>query len=129
MYLQDNMLVELNGSLRHLTCLQVLLLNGNQLIKLTDVVHELRAMQCLKTLSMCLSFQLLSLVKLHVSTIEKWLLKDHELFRALGTCMCPFTLSYFVVCYIHTVAHSILSFYAHNPRHLRIIISIVTYNL
>lgn len=51
-YLQDNMLVELNGSLRHLTCIQVLLLNGNQLVKLTDVVHELRAMQCLKTLNL-----------------------------------------------------------------------------
>ena len=45
------MLVELNGSLHHLTCLQVLLLNGNQLVKLTDIVHELKAMQCLKTLS------------------------------------------------------------------------------
>ncbi|XP_078375330.1 leucine-rich repeat-containing protein 72-like isoform X1 [Oculina patagonica] len=52
LYLQDNMLVELNGSLRHLTCLQVLLLNGNQLVKLTDIVHELRAMQCLKTLNL-----------------------------------------------------------------------------
>ena len=51
LYLQDNMLVELNGSLHHLTCLQVLLLNGNQLVKLTDIVHELKAMQCLKTLS------------------------------------------------------------------------------
>ena len=53
LYLQDNMIVALNGSLRHLTCLQVLLLNGNQLLKLTDVVHELKAMQFLKTLSEC----------------------------------------------------------------------------
>lgn len=52
LYLQDNMLVELNGSLHHLTCLQVLLLNGNQLVKLTDIVHELKAMQCLKTLNL-----------------------------------------------------------------------------
>ena len=46
-------MMELNGCLKHLTCLQVLLLNGNQLLKLTDVVHELRAMQCLKKLSKC----------------------------------------------------------------------------
>lgn len=52
LYLQDNMIVALNGSLRHLTCLQVLLLNGNQLLKLTDVVHELKAMQFLKTLNL-----------------------------------------------------------------------------
>ena len=53
LYLQDNLMVELNGCLKHLTCLQVLLLNGNQLLKLTDVIHELRAMQCLKKLSRC----------------------------------------------------------------------------
>ena len=33
----------------------MLLLNGNQLVKLTDIVHELRAMQCLKTLSKLLN--------------------------------------------------------------------------
>ncbi|KAK2552832.1 Leucine-rich repeat-containing protein 72 [Acropora cervicornis] len=52
LYLQDNMIAALNGSLRHLTCLQVLLLNGNQLLKLTDVIHELRAMQSLETLNL-----------------------------------------------------------------------------
>lgn len=52
LYLQDNLMMELNGCLKHLTCLQVLLLNGNQLLKLTDVVHELRAMQCLKKLNL-----------------------------------------------------------------------------
>ncbi|XP_074624748.1 leucine-rich repeat-containing protein 72-like isoform X2 [Acropora palmata] len=52
LYLQDNMIAALNGALRHLTCLQVLLLNGNQLLKLTDVIHELRAMQSLETLNL-----------------------------------------------------------------------------
>ncbi|XP_048584218.1 leucine-rich repeat-containing protein 72 isoform X2 [Nematostella vectensis] len=51
-YLQDNMLIEVNGLLRHLTCLEVLMLNGNQLTKLTDVVHELRAMQRLHDLNL-----------------------------------------------------------------------------
>ena len=50
-YLQDNMLLDIVGSLRHLTGLEVLMLQGNQLKQLTDVVHELRKMQRLRVLS------------------------------------------------------------------------------
>ena len=53
LYLQDNMLTDINDTIQQLTCLQVLLLHGNQLAKLTDVMHEIRSMQNLKVLSMC----------------------------------------------------------------------------
>ncbi|KAK3731471.1 hypothetical protein QZH41_013648, partial [Actinostola sp. cb2023] len=49
-YLQNNLILEINGTLQHLRCLEVLMLNGNQLTKLTDVVHEFRAMQKLRDL-------------------------------------------------------------------------------
>jgi Leucine-rich repeat (LRR) protein len=43
--------VDITGSLRHLTELQVLMLQGNQLKHLTDVIHELGRMQRLQVLS------------------------------------------------------------------------------
>ncbi|XP_065072192.1 leucine-rich repeat-containing protein 72-like [Rhopilema esculentum] len=52
LYLENNMLTEINGSIQQLTCLQILLLHGNQLQFLTDVIHELRYMQSLKTLNL-----------------------------------------------------------------------------
>ena len=51
LYLQNNMLVEINGAIQHLKCLQVLLLHGNQLTVITDVLHELRHVMNLKVLS------------------------------------------------------------------------------
>jgi len=52
LYLQNNMLTDINDTIQQLTCLQVLLLHGNQLTKLTDVMHELRSMQNLKVLNL-----------------------------------------------------------------------------
>ena len=43
--------MSITGSLRHLTELQVLMLQGNQLKHLTDVIHELGKMQRLHVLS------------------------------------------------------------------------------
>lgn len=43
--------MDITGSLRHLTELQVLMLQGNQLKHLTDVIHELGRMQRLQVLS------------------------------------------------------------------------------
>ncbi len=43
--------MDVSGSLRHLTELQVLMLQGNQLKHLTDVIHELGRMQRLQVLS------------------------------------------------------------------------------
>lgn len=42
-------------------------------------------------------FSVLSLVKLHVSTIEKWPLKDHEFFNTRG--MYPFTFYLQLLCF------------------------------
>ncbi|CAB3990020.1 leucine-rich repeat-containing 72-like [Paramuricea clavata] len=52
LYLQHNLLVDITGSLRHLTELQVLMLQGNQLKHLTDVIHELGRMQRLQVLNL-----------------------------------------------------------------------------
>ncbi|WAR01127.1 LRC72-like protein [Mya arenaria] len=40
LYLQNNELTDVSGSLRHLTCLEVLMLHNNQLTKLDRLVKE-----------------------------------------------------------------------------------------
>ena len=52
LYLQDNLIVDVTGSIRHLTELQLLMLQGNQLKHLTDVIHELGRMQRLQVLNL-----------------------------------------------------------------------------
>eukprot|EP00794_Sanderia_malayensis_P017028 gene17028-18742_t len=52
LYLQNNMLVDINGALQHLACLKVLLLQRNQLTVLTDVIHELRNILDLENLNL-----------------------------------------------------------------------------
>lgn len=52
LYLQNNQLTEVTGALSHLTCLNILMLNNNQLTKLDQVVKEFKKMQCLKTLNL-----------------------------------------------------------------------------
>ncbi|XP_036419824.1 leucine-rich repeat-containing protein 72 isoform X3 [Colossoma macropomum] len=49
LYLQNNEITSISGSLRHLTCLRVLLLHNNQLKDLEEMVAELRNMHCLQT--------------------------------------------------------------------------------
>lgn len=51
LYLQYNFLKDISGALSHLTQLQVLMLQGNQLTNLDKVVRELRKMQNLQILS------------------------------------------------------------------------------
>ncbi len=50
-FLQDNELVDICSALSHLTNLQVLMLQSNQLTKLEPTIKEFRAMQALHTLS------------------------------------------------------------------------------
>ena len=54
LYAQNNELVTITGSLEHLTNLETLSLHNNQLQKLEVVVHELRKLNKLKTVSECL---------------------------------------------------------------------------
>lgn len=63
LYLQDNQLTAITGTLHHLTCLQVLMLHNNQLTKLDKVVKEFKKMQVLKTLSKFVSVK----YELHVN--------------------------------------------------------------
>ncbi|XP_043114950.1 leucine-rich repeat-containing protein 72 [Puntigrus tetrazona] len=55
LYLQDNDISSISGALRHLTCLQVLLLFNNQMKCLEETVSELKNMQDLHTLSLYLN--------------------------------------------------------------------------
>ncbi|XP_052802393.1 leucine-rich repeat-containing protein 72-like isoform X2 [Mya arenaria] len=52
LYLQNNELTDVSGSLRHLTCLEVLMLHNNQLTKLDRLVKEFKKMQTLKILNL-----------------------------------------------------------------------------
>ncbi|KAL7849063.1 hypothetical protein SRHO_G00206860 [Serrasalmus rhombeus] len=49
LYLQNNEITSISGSLRHLTCLRVLLLHNNKLKDLEETVAELRNTHCLQT--------------------------------------------------------------------------------
>lgn len=51
LYLNDNELIEIAGSIGHLTCLQLCMLHNNQLTKLDKVTREFKRMQNLHTLS------------------------------------------------------------------------------
>ncbi|XP_055517782.1 leucine-rich repeat-containing protein 72 [Leucoraja erinacea] len=51
LYLQYNMLLDLTGSLKHLTSLQILLLHNNRLTKVEMIVAELKKMTWLHTLN------------------------------------------------------------------------------
>ena len=51
LYLQHNLIVSITGCLRHLTELQVLMLQGNQLKHLTEVIQEFVRMHRLRVLS------------------------------------------------------------------------------
>ncbi|XP_018972324.1 leucine-rich repeat-containing protein 72 isoform X1 [Cyprinus carpio] len=55
LYLQNNDILSISGALRHLTCLQVLLLSNNQMKCLEETVSELKNMQDLHTLSLYLN--------------------------------------------------------------------------
>ncbi|KAK6491391.1 leucine-rich repeat-containing protein 72 [Huso huso] len=55
LYLHNNDLTNITGSLSHLKSLQVLMLHNNQLTKLVGTVSELKGMQFLKTLSLFLN--------------------------------------------------------------------------
>ncbi|KAK3101130.1 hypothetical protein FSP39_001177 [Pinctada imbricata] len=52
LHLQNNHLIEIEGALRHLTCMKVLMLQNNQLTKLEKVVQEFQKMQTLHTLNL-----------------------------------------------------------------------------
>ncbi|KAL4224483.1 Leucine-rich repeat-containing protein 72 [Mactra antiquata] len=52
LYLQNNQLTDVYGSLKHLTSLEVLMLHNNQITKLDLIVKEFKKMQCLKTLNL-----------------------------------------------------------------------------
>ncbi|XP_070565614.1 leucine-rich repeat-containing protein 72-like [Ptychodera flava] len=52
LYLENNQLVDISGSLGHLTSLRKLMLQRNQLTKLEQTVREFRAMQSLKVLNL-----------------------------------------------------------------------------
>ncbi|XP_046852740.1 leucine-rich repeat-containing protein 72-like [Xenia sp. Carnegie-2017] len=52
LYLQHNLLVSITGCLRHLTELQVLMLQGNQLKYLTEVIQEFVRMHRLRVLNL-----------------------------------------------------------------------------
>ncbi|XP_059370044.1 leucine-rich repeat-containing protein 72 isoform X2 [Carassius carassius] len=55
LHLQNNDILSISGALRHLTCLQVLLLFNNQMKCLEETVSELKNMQDLHTLSLYLN--------------------------------------------------------------------------
>ncbi|KAF4104305.1 leucine-rich repeat-containing protein 72 isoform X1 [Onychostoma macrolepis] len=55
LYLQNNDILSISGALRHLTCLQVLLLFNNQMKCLEETMSELKNMQDLHTLSLYLN--------------------------------------------------------------------------
>ncbi|XP_016424137.1 leucine-rich repeat-containing protein 72 [Sinocyclocheilus rhinocerous] len=61
LYLQNNGILSISGALRHLTCLQVLLLFNNQMKCLEETVSELKNMQELHTL--CENLRPPSLIK------------------------------------------------------------------
>jgi len=52
LYLQENMIISIAGALKHLTCLQVLLLHANQLTCKHSTISELKHMLTLKTLNL-----------------------------------------------------------------------------
>lgn len=52
LYLQDNKIYSIAGTMSHLTCLKVLSLHRNQLVKLEQVVKEFAFMQCLERLNL-----------------------------------------------------------------------------
>ncbi|XP_069769883.1 leucine-rich repeat-containing protein 72 isoform X1 [Narcine bancroftii] len=52
LYLQNNMLTDLTGTLKHLTSLQILMLHNNGLIKLEKVVAEFKKMRWMHTLNL-----------------------------------------------------------------------------
>ncbi|KAL8603814.1 hypothetical protein ACOMHN_058549 [Nucella lapillus] len=52
LYLNDNELIEISGSISHLTCLQVCMLHNNQLTKLDKVTRGFKKMQNLHTLNL-----------------------------------------------------------------------------
>ncbi|XP_072019752.1 leucine-rich repeat-containing protein 72-like [Amphiura filiformis] len=52
LFLQDNELVDICGALSHLTNLQVLMLQSNQLTKLEPTIKEFKVMQALHTLNL-----------------------------------------------------------------------------
>ncbi|XP_071795894.1 leucine-rich repeat-containing protein 72-like [Asterias amurensis] len=52
LFLQDNELVSISGTIGHLSCLQVLMLHNNQLSKLEETVNEMKKMQALHTLNL-----------------------------------------------------------------------------
>uniref|UniRef100_A0AAR2JZZ8 U2A'/phosphoprotein 32 family A C-terminal domain-containing protein n=1 Tax=Pygocentrus nattereri TaxID=42514 RepID=A0AAR2JZZ8_PYGNA len=55
LYLQNNEITSISGSLRHLTCLRVLLLHNNKLKDLEETVAELRNTHCLQTVNFFLN--------------------------------------------------------------------------
>ncbi|KAL6471369.1 hypothetical protein MHYP_G00200190 [Metynnis hypsauchen] len=55
LYLQNNEITSISGSLRHLTCLRVLLLHNNKLKDLEETVAELRNMHGLQTVNFFLN--------------------------------------------------------------------------
>lgn len=52
LYLQQNMIVSIAGTLKHLSCLQILMLHANQLTCSQDTVNELKNMLSLHTLNL-----------------------------------------------------------------------------
>ncbi|XP_051872893.1 leucine-rich repeat-containing protein 72 [Pristis pectinata] len=85
LYLQNNLLTDLTGTLKHLTSLQILMLHNNWLTKLEKVVAELKKLRWLHTLNQ--DYRLYVIYHLpSVQLLDRQYILQRERDAALGFC-------------------------------------------